>query len=197
MREALLVLDAQQIYTDKKSELYCKDAAKTIDNINKLIQHAADHSQLVVLVRHIHKSDGSDIGRLFDFAGEAEEDFNFKEGSEEVEFDKRLIRPSNALEVRKTRYSAFQRTDLETVLKKNGIQRVIVCGFMTNFCCESTAREALDRDFYVDFVTDATGTPGTDKFSQKQTREIVSGLLGAGFARTMTTRKITSQQKKA
>lgn len=197
MREALIVLDAQQIYTDKESELYCRDAGKTIDNINSLIQQMTNRGQLVILVRHIHRLDGSDIGRLFDFTGEAEEDFNFKEGSKEVEFDKRLMRPSKAVELRKNRYSAFAGTNLEDILRQNSIEKVIICGFMTNFCCESTARDALDRDFYVDFVVDATGTPGTDKLNQKQLRDVVSELLGAGFARVLRTRAILSQWKKA
>jgi len=68
---------------------------------------------------------------------------------------------------------------------------------MTNFCCESTARDALDRDFYVDFVIDATGTPGTEKFNQKQVRDIVGELLAAGFARVMTAKEILSQLEKA
>lgn len=197
MKQALIVLDVQRIYTDKESELYCKEAGKTIDKINKLIQQMTDLRQLVVLVRHMHKLDGSDIGRLFDYTGEAEEDFNFKEGSEEVEFDPRLLRPTNALEIKKNRYSAFAGTNLENILKEKGIERVIICGFMTNFCCESTARDALDRDFYVDFIVDATGTPGTDKFGQKQIRDIVGELLSAGFARVITTKKILSQMEKA
>lgn len=197
MRGALIVLDAQQIYTDKESELYCRDAGKTIDNINSLIQQMTKRGQLVILVRHIHRVDGSDLGRLFDFTGEAEEDFNFKEGSKEVEFDKRLMRPSNALELRKNRYSAFAGTNLEDILRQNSIEKVIICGFMTNFCCESTDRDALDRDFYVDFIIDATGTPGTDKLNQKQVRDVVSELLGSGFARVLRTREILSQWKKA
>jgi nicotinamidase-related amidase len=197
MREALIVLDAQQIYTNKESELYCKDAGKTIDNINSLIQQMTNRGQLVILVRHIHRLDGSDIGRLFDFTGKAEEDFNFKEGSEEVEYDKRLMRPSKAVELRKNRYSAFVGTNLEDILRQNRIEKVIICGFMTNFCCESTARDALDRDFYVDFVIDATGTPGTDKLNQKHVRDVVSELLVSGFARVLRTREILSQWKKA
>jgi nicotinamidase-related amidase len=197
MREALIVLDAQQIYTNKESELYCKDAGKTIDNINSLIQQMTNRGQLVILVRHIHRLDGSDIGRLFDFTGKAEEDFNFKEGSEEVEYDKRLMRPSKAVELRKNRYSAFVGTNLEDILRQNRIEKVIICGFMTNFCCESTARDALDRDFYVDFVIDSTGSPGTDKLNQKQVRDVVSELLVSGFARVLRTREILSQWKKA
>jgi len=197
MREALIVLDAQRIYTDKDSELYCREAGKTIDNINSLIQQMTNRGQLIILVRHIHRLDGSDLGRLFDYTGEAEEDFNFKERSEEVEFDKRLTRPTNALELIKNRYSAFAGTNLEDILRKSSIKKVVICGFMTNFCCESTARDALDRDFYVDFVIDATGTPGTDKFNQKQIREVVSELLASGFARVLRTRAILSQWKKA
>ena len=196
MREALIVLDAQRIYTDKESELYCREAGKTIDNINKLIKQMTNRGQLVVLVRHIHKLDGSDLGRLFDFTGEAEEDFNFKEGAEEVEFDQKLLIPDKVLEIKKNRYSAFAGTKLEDTLKKNNIKRVTICGFMTNFCCESTARDALDRGFYVDFIIDATGTPGTDNMSQKRVREVVSDLLAAGFARVFRTRQILSQWEK-
>lgn len=196
MKQALLVLDAQQIYTDKTSEMYCEEAEKTINNINSLVNFMIDQKGLVVLVRHIHKIDGSDIGRLFDFSGEAEEDFNFKEGSKEVEFDKRLIRPPSAIELRKTRYSAFIQTNLKEILNQNFIQRIIICGFMTNFCCESTARNALDLDFYVDFVVDATGTPGTENLNQKKVREVVSELLGTGIARIMTTKKILNQRNK-
>lgn len=197
MREALIVLDAQQIYTDKESELYCEGAENTIDNINSLIQLMTKSDQLVVLVRHIHKLDGSDIGRLFDFTGESEDDFNFKEGTDEVEFDKRLIQPTNAVEVRKNRYSAFTGTNLEDLLKQNNIEKVIISGFMTNFCCESTARDALDRDFYVDFVIDATGTPGTDEFDQEKVKDVVSELLAAGFANILLTQEFLSERSKA
>ncbi len=197
MREALIVLDVQQIYTDKKSDLYCEGANKTISNINSLIKLMAKRNQLVVLVRHIHKLDGSDIGRLFDFTGEAEDDFNFKEGSEEVEFDKRLVRPVNAVELRKNRYSAFVGTNLEHILKQRKIERVVISGFMTNFCCESAARDALDRGFYVDFIVDATGTPGTDKYDQNKVKEVVSELLAAGFARIQRTKKFITERSKA
>jgi acyl-coenzyme A synthetase/AMP-(fatty) acid ligase len=60
---------------------------------------------------------------------------------------------------------------------------------MTNFCCDSTARGAHDRDLFVDFITDETGTPGTEELDEKEIRKIVGELLGAGYARVHTTRK--------
>lgn len=196
MKRVLIVLDVQRIYTDEDSELYCPEADITVKNINSLIEESIELDQLIVLVRHMHKTEGTDLGRLFDYTGEPEEDFNFKEGTEEVEFDSRLKRPSGVLEIIKNRYSAFVGTNLFNILKENDIKRVVICGFMTNFCCESTARDALDRDFYVDFVIDATGTPGTDKFDQAKVRDIVAELMDAGFARVMTTKEAISLWKK-
>ena len=187
MQTALLVIDPQRIYTDPESEMFCTDATETINRINNLIKYATTSEQLVILVRHVHKRDSSDLGRLFDFTGEAEEDFNFKEGSDEVEYDERLTYPKSAVELTKNRYSAFAGSDLAKTLAKHKIAKVVICGFMTNFCCESTARDALDRDYYVDFIADATGTPGTDDFNESEIRDIVSKLLAAGFANVYTT----------
>ena len=189
MKSALLVVDVQKVYTDPPSELYCKGAAGTVKNINALIERFQRNRLPIFLVRHVHKADGSDLGRMFDYTGEAEDDFNFKEGSAEVEYDADLRRPANAIEIVKNRYSAFTGTGLHERLKPAGISDVAVCGFMTNFCCESTARDAHDLDYFVDFVIDATGTPGTDKLDQRKIRSVVAELLGAGFARVTTTKK--------
>ena len=182
MKTTLLVIDPQKIYTDKNSDMFCKDATGTIARINSLIEDAQSRKQKIVVVRHIHKTDGSDLGRLFDFTGEAEDDFNFKDSSDEVQYDDRLNRPPGAVEILKNRYSAFAGTKLHETLRESGVQKIAICGFMTNFCCESTARDALDLDYYVDFITDATGTPGTDKYDEEEVRTIVGDLLSAGFA---------------
>lgn len=189
MKTALLVIDAQKVYTRRESELYCKDSRSTIARINSLIEKFQSDKAPIIYIRHVHKKDGSDLGRMFDYTGEPEEDFNFKEDSEEIEYDERIIRDKQAIEIVKNRYSAFAGTDLHARLKKVGVTDVVICGFMTNFCCESTARDAHDLDYFVDFVVDATGTPGTDKLDEKEIRKVVSELLGSGFSRVMSTRK--------
>lgn len=188
MATALLVIDVQKIYTDPDSEYCCDDCEGTIKMINRLVDDAESRGFPVFLIRHVHKADGSDIGRLFDYAGDVAEDFDFKEGTDAALYDERLIRPKGAKEIVKNRYSAFVGTALDKQLRKECVDRVIVCGFMTNFCCESTARNALDLDYYVDFVIDATGTPGTENMDQKQVRKVVAELLESGFARVMTTK---------
>lgn len=184
MKNALLIIDVQKIYTVSESEMYCKDAQETVSKINKLIENNNDSE--VIYIRHIHKEDGSDLGRMYDYYEEGVDEFEFVEGTDEVEYDDNLKVLDNCKHIVKTRYSAFQGTDLELYLKGKGIDKVIICGFMTNFCCESTARDAHDKDYYVDFVIDATGTPGTDNYDQDEIRKVVGELLDEGFARVMT-----------
>ena len=71
MTTTLLVVDAQRIYTVKGKDLYCKKAGQTVKRINQLIEAFREKKQPVIFIRHVHKLDGSDLGRMFDFAGPA------------------------------------------------------------------------------------------------------------------------------
>ena len=188
-KTALLVIDAQKIYTDKASELYCPDSRGTIRRINELIEKFEKKRLPIFFIRHIHKKNGSDLGRMFDYMGEAATEFNFKEGSAEVEYDEGLYLPKKRVEIKKRRYSSFVGTGLNAKLKKLNVDTVAITGFMTNFCCESAARDAHDRDYFVDFVLDATGTPGTQAMNEKQVRKAVGDFVGLGFARISETKE--------
>ncbi|OHB98433.1 MAG: hypothetical protein A2W74_04165 [Planctomycetes bacterium RIFCSPLOWO2_12_38_17] len=181
INKALIVIDVQNVYTNTESELYCEDCEQTIGKINGLIENFEKQKQTIVYVKHVHKADGSDTGRMFDFAGPAD-DFNFKEGTDEVEFNSNLKVVKNAKVIFKNRYSSFVGTELEKILKDNKVSTIVICGFMTNFCCESTARDAHDRDYYVDFITDATGAPALTTMDESKIRDVVGELLSGGFA---------------
>ena len=61
--------------------------------------------------------------------------------------------------IHKRRFSAFYQTDLEIILRNirgaaTPADSVIICGTVTNICCESTARDAYFRDYKVVFGTD-------------------------------------------
>lgn len=187
--QALLVLDVQNVYFSKDSGLYVRGCKDVLNRINKLIRLFTARNDLVILTRHAHRPDHSDLGRMFDFAGSTEEP-NFIEGTEEVELFPGLELPGNHHTITKTRYSAFQSTLLESLLKKNKVTNVTVCGFMTNFCCESTVRGAHDRDYFVDLVLDATGCPPLGKITQDLIKRVTAATLAEGFARIVRTRDL-------
>lgn len=53
---------------------------------------------------------------------------------------------------------AFYGTDLETILRAQGITHVILTGVTTEVCVQSTVREANDRGFQCLVLTDCTGS---------------------------------------
>lgn len=62
--------------------------------------------------------------------------------------------------VDKTRFGAFVpgASGLHELLQERGIDTLIITGTLTNCCCESTARDAMQMNYKVIFVADATAT---------------------------------------
>lgn len=58
------------------------------------------------------------------------------------------------LTVEKVAYSAFYMTRMEWVLKKAGIDHLLVCGIVTNGGVASTVRDAHVRDFHITVLSD-------------------------------------------
>lgn len=87
------------------------------------------------------------------------------------------------LVVDKTRYSAFiiGTCDLHDMLKERGIRTLIISGTMTNCCCESSARDAMQYGYDVVFASDATATV-TDQ--EQQATLLNMALLFAEVAGT-------------
>ena len=179
---ALLVIDVQNVYALADSPLRVPKFEESLARINALISGFAAKGKPVIYVRHVHRADGRDAGRMFDFAGTAEP-VSFVEGSAEAEYVPGLRIVPEGLHMVKRRYSCFEGTELEPILRSLGVSRLAICGYMTNFCCETTARAAHDKDYFVDFIADATGAPDLGpEFTQEKIIEAVSATLSAGFS---------------
>ncbi|MET3228297.1 UNVERIFIED_ORG: ureidoacrylate peracid hydrolase [Burkholderia sp. 1263] len=57
----------------------------------------------------------------------------------------------------KQRYSAFVGTDLDSRLRDQGIDTLVICGLTTECCVDSTVRDAFQRDWLVVVAGDACG----------------------------------------
>ena len=187
-RRILAVIDVQNIYFEKGSPLRCRSADRALSNINQLINGAQRAGDQVVYFRHVHKKDQSDLGRMFDFTGVTEEP-NFMEGTRDVEYRNGLAILPEAKHFIKNRYSAFTNRDFSQFLSDSAATTIAVCGFMTNYCCDSTTRDAHDLDLYVDFILDATGCPDIDRsIKEEQIKKVVGATLSGGFARVVSTK---------
>jgi nicotinamidase-related amidase len=101
---------------------------------------------------------------------------------------KKLVKDSPI--VAKNTYDAFIKTDLDDLLREQGVERVVVCGVMTDCCCDTTARSAFNRGYETWLISDACGS------ANKKQHE--AGLTGFDFmcAGVMTTAKAISKLEK-
>ncbi len=83
------------------------------------------------------------------------------------------------LVVCKVAYSAFFNTQLDWVLRKAGIQTVVVCGIVTNGGVASTARDAHLRDYNVIVLSD-----GCAAFSEALHEASLADLASIGKVMT-------------
>jgi ureidoacrylate peracid hydrolase len=97
------------------------------------------------------------------------------------------VQPSD-LCIDKTRFSAFvpRTCSLDDELRARGIDTLIVTGTLTNVCCESTARDAMQRNYKVVFVSD-----GNAAVTDAEHNATLGNMI-ALFADVMTTGEIVA-----
>ena len=66
---------------------------------------------------------------------------------------------------------SFTGTVLEQWLREMDIDTVVIAGYMTQMCCDTTARQALHLGFAVEFLSDATGTLSISNYAGSVTAE--------------------------
>ena len=70
----------------------------------------------------------------------------FTEGTWNADFEESMIPQAGDLVVEgKKGLDAFPGTNLEALLKENGIETLALCGFLTNCCVESSMRTAYEK----------------------------------------------------
>jgi nicotinamidase-related amidase len=177
---ALLVVDMQRVFLDGSSKV--QDAEAVMRRVGDLVRAFQDRGRPVIYTRHLHRDDGSDGGNLLWWWGSI-----IRESSEGGQLHPVIAPEGDEAVVRKNTYDAFQGTDLQERLDKAGVRDLVVCGVMTNLCCETSAREAFCRGYRVKFVADGTGTAA----DPMQIATLVN--LSYGFAQVVLAEEILEE----
>lgn len=176
MRKALLVIDVQNEYFNGKLPVTYPENSFT--NIKKVMEAANRTKIPVILIQHTNTE--KDI-------------ITFKRGTDEWNLHEEICKGNYQAIVEKNLPGSFTGTELESYLRKNNINTVTICGYMTQMCCDTTARQAMHLGFNVEFLSDATGTldvsNSAGEISACELHKAILITQAMKFSEVMTTEK--------
>ena len=181
---ALVNVDMQVAFVEG-TPLSAPRGRDLVDVLNPLIKACRQAGLMVIHTRHVTRQDGSNLGSMGDLI-DAVRDGYIMEGSSTVELHPDVDVQSTDIVLDKPRHGSFTGTDLDNILRGNGIDSIIIAGICTNISCETTAREAGMRDYRVFFMDD-----GTEKFpfgvlTAEDIRSVVNATVGVAFANVLS-----------
>ena len=160
-RSALVVIDMQNYFVAEGFPLEVPAAREIVPNINRLAAAMRGLGGLVVWIQttavgglerwgnHHRYTLTAEAARVrLANLDEAAEGFKIYAALEPLPADPRA---------KKITYSAFipGSSDLNPLLRRSGVETVLIAGTVTNVCCESSARDAMMLDYRVIMVSDA------------------------------------------
>ncbi len=149
-KTALLVMDMQSAVL----AMMAADASILKQNITKAIAHARKQEIPVLYVVVGFRSGGPEINPANKSFAAFKERIGSKSPAEWMRIDDSVAPLPGDIIITKRRVSAFAGSDLEIVLRSQGIQHLVLSGVATSGVVLSTLREAADKDYRLTVLSD-------------------------------------------
>jgi len=169
----------QNSYIDEKGALgrmkrNWQSLRQALPGCERLLAGARAAGIKVIHARYVFQPDYADGGVLIREIRPALKEFGLcQAGTWDAEIVSSLAPIAGEQVVDKNRPSAFYATQLESFLRAERIENLVVCGVTTNMCVECTVRDASQRDFRTYVVRDACAEMESDRHE--------AALIAMGF----------------
>jgi nicotinamidase-related amidase len=145
MSTALIVIDMLNRYEHEDGDLLMVSVRQALPSIAGLIESARSHDTLTVYVNDNHG----------DFAAGPRELAEWALNGADPSLVEPILPPPGTPFVVKARHSTFYQTQLEYLLRQEGIERLVLAGQVTEQCILYSALDAYVRHFDVAIARDA------------------------------------------
>jgi nicotinamidase-related amidase len=174
MKRALLVIDVQNEYFAGK--LPVTHPPGSLENILRAMDCARENGIPVVVIQHTSPQKDAVV---------------FRKGTEEWNLHPKIASQAYDHLIEKNLPGSLTGTDLGSWLREQKVDTVVITGYMTQMCCDTTARQATHMGFVVEFLSDATGTlPVSNKAGSVKAEELHRATLvtqAMMYSKVMTT----------
>ncbi len=151
-KTALIVVDMVRDFTDPQGLVYYPQNREILPRIVEAVERCRSYGMTLVFMQHCYR-EGKPEKNLENMRP------NCIEGSGGEELDPLLpVDKAHDYVIKKRRYSAFFGTDLDLVLRENGVENVIIVGTKTNCCIRATVTDAYYLNYHVIVPRDAVAT---------------------------------------
>ncbi len=150
---ALLVMDLQTVVV----EMVATDKDALLARTAKLIDSARTAEMKVIYVAVGFRLGYPEVSPRNASFGPIRESGRFAEGSPGLEVHPAVAPQPGEIVVTKHRVSAFAGTDLDMILRAQGIETLVLTGIATSGVVLSTLRHAADADYRIVVVEDCCG----------------------------------------
>ena len=173
MTSALIVIDVQNEYVTGGLPIVHPPVEEGLARIAEAIDAANAAGVPVVAVRHTEPDPSGGI---------------FVEGTPAWQLHDAVASRPHDVVIDKRLPGSFTGTPLEEWLSEHGVEHVVIAGWMTHMCVDSTTRQAMHRGYDVTVLVDATGTIDVaDDLPAALVHKVELGVLGDGFAQLRST----------
>ncbi len=157
---ALLVIDMQNGFLNSASPLYIDGAAATIPACAEMINYCRKVGVPVFFITRVYYADGSNVehtrydawlkgGKPLSPGCEKELSSEMPEEFGNDPRDYHIVKP---------RYSAFFATELDLILRRLKVKKLILAGTTTPNCIRTTCYDAISLDYSVTVLCDCTSS---------------------------------------
>jgi len=159
--QALIIVDMQNDFVLPGAPACVAGAYATLPRIREALNFWHQKSWPVVYLYREYRRDGSDIelSRLESFLRDQPICLPGSEGAQIVQ----AIAPQPAdYQVMKNRFSGFMDTELDFILRRRGVEKIVVCGTQYPCCVRATLVDGLCYGYHTTCLTDATSAQSDD-----------------------------------
>lgn len=141
------------------------EANSTLDNAARVLASAREHGAVVIHSPISFAPGYNEISsHPYGILKGVVDATAFVKGQWGAEIDARFApQPTDIVIEGKRGLDAFGSTNLDFILRSKGIGKVVLAGFLTNCCVESTMRTAYERGFEVVTLTDAVAATSVEE----------------------------------